>query len=97
LIPSLLNEQAIAKEEAADKLLKASEKHRKDMSDRQAELRQALARAQGAEEAAVRAAQGVADQKVALREGERSLSQQVDPRNRICGMRGDVLVGRSPK
>lgn len=78
-----MNAQAVAKEEAADELLKASEKDRREMSDQHAVLRQALARAQGAEDAAIKAAQGAADQKAALREGERSLSQQVDPQNRI--------------
>jgi hypothetical protein len=86
-----LNAQAIAKEEAADELLKASEKDRREMSDQQAVLRQALARAQGAEDAAIKAAQGAADQKAALREGERSLSQQVDPQNRILDPQNRIV------
>ena len=82
-----MNAQAVAKEEAADELLKASEKDRREMSDQQAVLRQALARAQGAEDAAIKAVQRAADQKAALTEGERSLSQQVDPQNRISDCR----------
>lgn len=86
-----MNAQAIAKEEAADELLKASEKDRREMSDQQAVLRQALARAQGAEDAAIKAAQSASDQKAALREGERSLSQQVDPQNRILDPQNRIV------